>query len=114
MANIIIPEIKLQEKSKFQFGIDLQTNYQMNSLNKKFNDLEKKITNLKSNVVPGSCVKTALNTFQAASIQANDTNRSVLVAEIAIPCKNGKQKQVDVHVDNLNDIKEIFKAVSVA
>ena len=88
----------------------------MNSLSKKRNQLEKTLTKLQSNIIPGSCVKTSLNTFQAPEFNTNKSvsnTNSILVAEIAIPCAKGSERQFDLFLNN-KDIHEIFKTVSIA
>jgi hypothetical protein len=85
----------------------------MSSLSKKCNELEKTLTKLQSRIMPGSCVKTSLNTFQTPEFNTNKTKTPVLVAEIAIPCAKGNERQIDLFLNN-KDIKEIFKTVTIA
>ena len=117
MASIKIPEIKgnsIEDVNNKKFLLNLQTNFQMNSLSKKCNELEKTLTKLQSNLIPGSCVKTSLSTFLAPEFSSNKKNTNpVLVAEIAIPCAKGKERQIELFLNN-KDIKEIFKSVSIS
>jgi hypothetical protein len=85
----------------------------MSNLKKKCNELEKKLTLLQSNFIPGSCVKTPLNAFQTPEFKKVMTADPLLVAEIALPCARGKEKQFDLIV-NKEEIREIFKSVSIA
>jgi hypothetical protein len=86
----------------------------MNSLSKKCNELEKKLTKIQSDLIPGSCVKTPLNLFQTPEFtKVITTNLPILVAEIAIPCARGKEMNCDLFLNN-KDISEIFKSVSIA
>ena len=118
MASIKIPEIKgnaIEEvNNNKKLLLDLQTNAQMISLSKKCNELEKKLTQIQSDIMPGSCVKTSFNMFRTPEFnnEISITN-PVLFAEIAIPCVKGKEKQIDLFLNN-NDIREIFKTVSIA
>lgn len=114
MVNIKVPDITkdTSAKKQQQFNIELQTNIQLKHISKAANEIQNRLSHLRSEMLPGSQVTTPLNTFQAPEVAKAIKGDKKLVAEITMPCAAGRGKVVDLHLNN-DEIKDIFKTLNL-
>jgi hypothetical protein len=115
MVNIKVPDITKPSSNatkQQQFNIELQTNIQMKHISKAASAIQNKLSELRSEILPGSQVKSPLNVYQAPEVARTIKADNKLVAEITMPCAAGRGKIVDLHLNN-DEIKDIFKTLNL-